>query len=273
MSGADYFKIEELNPYSRLDNQPDKPKAINEHRAIAEALELSGVKVIKVDPPADCQDGIYTANWGLCWRGKAVLSSLPNLRQAEEPYARNVLSSLGYELVAPPAHFSGQGDALPCGNYLFVGSNYRTDRKMHAFLASTFGCNVISLETVPELDSKGNPVINAVTGWPDSYFYDLDLALAVISEDLIAWCPEAFNETSRRLIYSLPLDKISVSRKEAEESFACNLVATGKTVVMSNRAPQLESELLRRGFKTVTPEITELSKGGGYIRCCTLTLA
>nr|MDQ3093776.1 amidinotransferase [bacterium] len=60
--------------------------------------------------------------------------------------------------------------------------------------------------------------------------------------------------------------------KEAQYAFACNLVSTGETVVMSAFAPQLKAELERRGLKVLTPVVTELGKGGGFIRCTTLTL-
>jgi N-dimethylarginine dimethylaminohydrolase len=57
------------------------------------------------------------------------------------------------------------------------------------------------------------------------------------------------------------------------QGFACNLVSTGDTVVMSAHAPHLQRALEAEGLKTVTPEIDELVKGGGYIRCTTLTLS
>jgi N-dimethylarginine dimethylaminohydrolase len=272
MSGTDYFRVEELNPYEHQDEQPDPIVSKQEHESLKQALELSGIDIVKVPPPYDCQDGIYTANWALCWRSKAVLSSLPNKRQGEQPYAKQIIESLGYEVITPPCRFSGQGDCLPCGNYLFVGSKYRTDLQMHELLKQIYGCEVIGLATLPALDSDGRPVINAVTGWPDSYFYDVDLALSVITPELIAWCPEAFSSDSRNLIESLPLEKISVSLEEAKQGFACNLVSTGETVIMSNRAPALREAIEKQGLKTLTPDIRELSKGGGYIRCCSLTL-
>ena len=272
MSGADYFRVEELNPYEHKELQPDQARAIEEHTLLESAFKQAGIEVIKVAPPRDCQDGIYTANWALCWRGKAVASSLPNMRQAEEPYAHSVLAELGYEIITPPSRFSGQGDCLPCGDYLFVGSNYRTDPLMHQFLQETFACEVVGLETIPLTDENGQPLINKVTGWPDSYFYDLDLALSVISPTLIAWCPEAFSQVSQEKIRHLELDKIEVTFKEAREGFACNLVSTGETIIMSPNAPLLKSNLEARGFKTITPQISELSKGGGYIRCCSLSL-
>ena len=41
---------------------------------------------------------------------------------------------------------------------------------------------------------------------------------------------------------------------------------------MSAHAPDFQRKVEEKGLKTITPEITELAKGGGYIRCTTLTL-
>lgn len=273
MSGVEYFSDDfAINPYMDASVAIDMQQAQNEHLAIRAALEASGVKVIKVDPPANCQDGVYTANWGLCRGNKIVLSSLPNKRKDEEPYAEKVLKDLGKELLKPPYRFSGQGDALPCDNLLFVGSNYRTDPQIHQFLAQELGFEVVGLQTIPKTDDQGNPINNEITGWSDSFFYDLDLALAVLSPNLIAWCPEAFVPESQEKIRSLNIEKIEVSFVEATKGFACNLVSTGETVIMSAHAPQFKAAVEAKGFKTITPEVIELGKGGGYIRCTTLTL-
>jgi len=276
MSGVDYFNDGmPINPYMTGDAVIDLEVAKNEHAAIQRALEDSGVTVTKVSPPPDCQDGVYTANWGLCRGDAVVLSSLPNARKGEEAYARGVLQKLGKRVVTVPdgLRFSGQGDALPCGNYLFAGSTYRSDPEVHSFLASTLGYNVISLQTVPQTDSQQRPVINAVSGWPDSFFYDIDLAISVLKPGLIAWCPEAFTPESQAKMRAVhDVEKIEVSIKEATEGFACNLVSTGETVVMSANAPNLQAAIEAKGLKTITPSISELIKGGGYIRCTTLTL-
>ena len=276
MSGADYFDDGfAINAYMDDVIPVDVSGAIEEHRAIQDALQRAGVKTITVQPPRGCQDGVYTANWGLCYGDTVLLSSLPNKRKDEEAYAADVLSRLGKRLVYPPKglKFSGQGDALPCGKYVFVGTKYRTDPEMHDFIAKEFSLNVIALQAVPSTDNSGKPIINAVTGWPDSFFYDIDLALAVLNDQSIAWCPEAFTPESQAKIRALnDLEKIEVSYKEATEGFACNLVSTGKTVVMSANAPEFQAALKARGFETITPKISELAKGGGYIRCTTLTL-
>ena len=272
MSGTDFFSVQELNPYSLSTNQPDLAQAARDHAAIKAALVAAGVHVIQVAAPENCQDGVYTANWALCRGTTAVMSYLPNMRRHEQPFAEKYLAEQGFEIVAAPYRFSGQGDALPCGNLLFCGSTYRTDPLMHPFLSDQLGYQVIGLQTVPLLDDKNQPVINAVTGWPDSFFYDIDLAIAVLSPNLIAWCPDAFSTGSRAKIAALTIDKIEVSYEEATKGFACNLVSTGQVVIMSAHAPQLKAAIEARGLVVVTPEITELAKGGGFVRCSSLTL-
>ncbi len=284
MSGADYFSDEfAINAHMDSHIPVDVERAKKEHAAIREALQSAGVTVKQVAPPENCQDGVYTANWGLCRGDKVVLSSLPNKRKAEEPYAEQVLQSLGKKTVKVPDNlrFSGQGDALPCGNYLFIGSEYRTDRAAHDFIAKTLNYEVIGLQTIPKrrFFGLGPRVINKTTDWPDSYYYDLDLALAVLrgpsdtQKGLIAWCPEAFTPDSRQKLAAFEgVDKLEVSRSEATKGLALNLVSTGEIVIMSAHAPDFQYALESEGFKTITPNVEELRKGGGFIRCSTLTL-
>lgn len=273
MSAASFFGDQyAINPYMNAGVQVQREVADQELNSIQAALESAGVQVRRTAAPANCQDGVYTANWGLCRDGTVVLSYLPNARRDEQPYAEKVLTDLGFQTVKAPYRFSGQGDALPCGDYLFCGSVYRTDPLMHDFLSEQLGYQVIGLQTIPALDQHGQPVINSYSGWPDSFFYDIDLALSVLTPTLIAWCPSAFTPESQQKIRALPLDKIEVSFEEATNGFACNLVSTGETVIMSAHAPQLQAAIEAKGLKTITPEISELSKGGGYIRCTTLTL-
>lgn len=282
MSDADHFTTDQpINPYY-VSDVVDHSLAVQEHAAIYNALIEAGITVIKVPSPSDSQDGVYTANWALVRDGKAVLARLPDARKAEEAYAETVLTDNNIAVVHVPAglKFSGQGDALACGDYLFCGSGYRSDPAAQEFAATTLGYERIQLQTIPQTDSEGHPIINAASGWADSFFYDIDLALAVISgptdnkKGVIAYCPEAFTPDSRARLESFDaVEKIEVSLDEAKEAFATNLVSTGETIIMSARAPQLKANLESRGIRVITPDITELAKGGGYIRCTTLTIS
>ena len=281
MSDALHFDNElPINPYY-ADESINSEVANAEHVEIATMLKNAGVTIIHVDSPADSQDGVYTANWALTRGKNAVLARLPNARKAEEAWAEQVLASRGYHVFRAPkgTKFSGQGDALPCGDYLFCGSSYRSDLEAQAYAAETLGYKRIQLRCVPLKDVTDTEVINDSSGWPDSFYYDIDLALAVISGPsenslgTIAYCPEAFVPESQEVLKNLQdFEKIIVSEKEARQAFACNLVSTGQSVVMSADAPELKAELEKRDLTVFTPKISELVKGGGYIRCTTLSL-
>src|SRR5690606_16903795 len=135
------------------------------------------------------------------------------------------------------------------------------------------------LQTKPLRTWYGRPINNSASGWSDSFYYDIDLALSILrlpsdgQKGLIAWCPAAFTKKSRDLLRNFDgVDKSEVTEEEARSGFACNLVSTGETIIMSADAPLLRSQLEMLGFTAITPQITELAKGGGYIRCTTLTL-
>ncbi|MDO4759855.1 MAG: arginine deiminase-related protein [Candidatus Saccharibacteria bacterium] len=275
VSDADYFADEfKINPYYN-DSDINIQKAKAEHKAIVNCFKEAGIEVTQVTPPANCQDGVYTANWALVRNGIAVMSRLPKARKAEEPYAKQTLESLGFKCVEVPdgLMFSGQGDSLIAGNYLLAGSGYRSDPAAQKFAAETLGLELVQLHANPQLNPDGTPHINPYTEHADSFWYDLDLAVAVIDEHTIAYCKEALDTESNAKIEALPLDKIIVDYDECTKGFACNMVSTGKHVIMSNKAPKFQKELESRGLICLTPDVSELKEGGGYIRCVSLWLS
>lgn len=285
VSGAEFFSDQfAINVHMDSSVAIDVDKAIKEHQQLIKAYKEAGIKVVKVDPPNDCQDGIYTANWALIRGKRALLSRLPNKRKNEEDYARQVLTNLGFETIDMPSHihaFSGQGDAIYCGGILFCQSPYRTSKEAHPYIKHYLGYQkILSLRTKPSRYFKFGPTkINKITKWPDSPTYDIDLAIAAIkpeidnSSPIIAYCPSVFKWSSRKKLKKLTaFDKIKVSKKEALESFALNLVSTGETVILNAGSPGLRAELIKRGLNVIELELPELKKGGGSIRCCSLTL-
>jgi N-dimethylarginine dimethylaminohydrolase len=284
MSGADYFTDKDAINILMDSRVPvDVNRAIFEHQTIIDSFNSIGIEVIKVTPPVDCQDGIYTANWALVYKNKALMSRLPNMRKPEESYAKKVLAKQGLEILELPPEvraFSGQGDSLIVDDIVFCQSPYRTSKEAHKYLGDYLGLKVISLETKPARRFDYGPKkINKLTGWIDSPTYDLDLALAVLRpktsdrKALIAYCPSVFKAKSRRLLKKLDsIEKIEVSREEALKAFALNLVSTGKTAVINSGAPKFKTELIENGLEVIELDLNELKKGGGSIRCSSLSL-
>ncbi|MDB5171215.1 MAG: amidinotransferase [Candidatus Saccharibacteria bacterium] len=286
MSGAEYFDDgDAINALMDASIPVDVDKAVAEHASIKAALESAGITVHKIPTPPKLQDAVYTANWALVRNGKALMARLPNTRQPEEAYALQAVRDAGLEpLVLPDdvERFSGQGDALPCGDIVFTQSPFRTTTAAHKYLKDWLGFNeVISLKTKParRFRSWGPAKVNEITGWPDSPTYDIDLAIAILKwpsdgqKGLIAWCPDVFKRSSRKIMRAFDsVDKIEVSRKEAMHAYALNMVSTGETVIMNAGAPLFAAELEAHGLKVIALDLPELRKGGGSIRCSTLTL-
>ncbi|MBV9847457.1 MAG: amidinotransferase [Kutzneria sp.] len=255
MCDAHHFRIDyEINPYMRTSVQPNLAAAVAEHEAIIAAHQAAGRTVERLASRPDCPDMVYTANAAVVRGGRAVLAKLPAERDAETPHHRAWLTDRGLDVLDVPYAFSGQGDALACGDLLFTGYGQRTDRRVHAVLAEYLGYQIVPLRTVSQR------------------WYDLDLAVAVISNPhTVAYCPDALDTPSRGRLRELGLDLIEVSVDEASR-FALNLISDGGTVTMSTGAPVFAAELRARGFRVVELDTSELRKGGGGIRCTALTL-
>ncbi|MGI8457716.1 MAG: dimethylarginine dimethylaminohydrolase family protein, partial [Propionibacteriaceae bacterium] len=160
----------------------------------------------------------------------------------------------GYDVVEAPHRFSGRGAALAFGARLFAGSGWRTDVAMHQVIVDTLGYDVVSVQTISDR------------------WYDIDLAIAVLTPETVAWCPEAFDERSRRTIRDLSgVELIEVGIEEAER-FALNLVSDTVTVTLTTGAPQFAQTLRDRGYRVIELATDELKKGGGGIRCTALAL-
>ena len=254
VSDAENFRIDyEINPYMATGDQPDTALAVAEHKAIVEAHLNAGRAVEHVPSEPECPDMVYVANAALVRGGRAVLGNPPRARRPETRHHRRWLELLGLEVLEVPYSFSGQGDALPCGDLLFAGSGWRTDPRTHDLLGRLLGYEVVPVSTVSEL------------------WYDIDLAVAPLDAGTVAYCPQVIDEPSRRRIASLGLDLVEVSPAEAQR-FALNLVSDGSSVTMSCGAPAFAAELRARGFAVSELETAQLAKGGGGVRCTSLTL-
>ncbi len=273
-----------INPLMNSSQTIDLDQATKEHDLLINSLKKIGIKVIQFPSPKDCQDGVYVANWGLIIDNKVIPSKLPITRKQEEKYARSIFKKLNLEIIDLPdevQYFSGQGDCLVVDDYIFCQSPYRTSKNAHKQLAKIFRNKiVVSLQTKPLRWFKIGPKkINKITGLIESHSYDLDLALAVLrpqflnEKPIIAYCPSLFTRNSKKILNRLTnFKKIKVSKKECIKNYALNLVSNGSTVIINNDAHKFKRSLIDNGFKVIEISLHELKKGGGSIRCCSLTI-
>jgi N-dimethylarginine dimethylaminohydrolase len=201
---------------------------------------------------AGLPDMVYAANGGLIVNGKAVIARFAHAERAGESIAHSDWMSRNGFLPSETRHVNeGQGDLLVVGSTILAGHGFRTDQRAHDEIAGHVGMPVVSLELV------------------DPRFYHLDTALAVLDDDTIAYYPPAFSERSRVKLADLYPDAIEVASADAYV-LGLNVVSDGLNVVLPAAATGFAEQLRQAGFRPVGVDLSELLKGGGSVKCCTL---
>jgi N-dimethylarginine dimethylaminohydrolase len=244
-----------INPWMDTAKAVDPGLALSQWERLRQCYLSLGHKVEIIDPLAGLPDMVFAAN-GATVAGDRVFGArfLHAERAAEGPAYLDWFRDSGYLNVREPVFVNeGEGDYLMAGGRLLAGMGFRTDQRSHAEAAEFFGLPVVSLVLV------------------DPYFYHLDTALAVLSEDQIAYYPPAFAPKSRSVLRELFPDAIEATKADAEV-LGVNAVSDGRHVVLPSAAVDLIAELTARGYEPIGMDLSEIAKAGGGVKCCTLEL-
>jgi N-dimethylarginine dimethylaminohydrolase len=244
-----------INPWMHPDKPVDPALAGTQWERLREVYLELGHEVVCIDPIPGYLDMVFTANGAVVVDDRVLLAKFRHVERAGE--VRGYVEwfrERGYAVVHQPAHFNeGEGDLLPVGRRILAGNGPRTDWRACAEVQELFGRPVIGLKLV------------------DPRFYHLDTALAVLSDDEIAYYPPAFSPGSQAVLAELFPDAIIATEEDALV-FGVNLVSDGRHVVLPEAATTLARELAARGFDPIGVDMTELTKAGGAVKCCTLEL-
>jgi N-dimethylarginine dimethylaminohydrolase len=259
MSPPDHFEVfYAINPWMDVKIAVDKQLAKRQWQELREALsEQADISV--VDSAPGLPDLVFTANAAFVVGRKAVIARFKNAeRQPEEPHYERWFRENGFEVVLLPrdTSFEGAGDALIYDDRLILaGYRQRTDVLAHQRLSQEFGLPTLSLEL------------------PHPHFYHIDVCLCPLPRGHLLYYPGAFDEYGLRVIHAnVPEEKrLEVSIVEARQ-FACNAVSVGNTVFANQISARLREALRRRGFQTVSLNLSEFIKAGGSAKCLTLRL-
>jgi N-dimethylarginine dimethylaminohydrolase len=253
MTRPTFFAVEyAINPWMDTSTPVDTGLAMRQWETLRRTYEELGHTVSFVDPVAGLPDMVYAANGGLLVDGKAVVARFAFPQRAGESAAYAAwMTRHGYLPEITRHTNEGQGDLLLVGSIILAGFGFRTDRRAHDEIASIVGMPVVSLELV------------------DPRFYHLDTALAVLDDTTIAYYPPAFSDDSRSQLLELFPNAIEVSSADAFV-LGLNAVSDGRNVVLPAAATGFATQLRDAGFSPVGVDLSELLKGGGSIKCCTL---
>ncbi|MEV5431739.1 dimethylargininase [Streptomyces sp. NPDC052701] len=239
----------------------DPAKPVDTQRAVMQwerlyDLYLSlGHAVNLIDPVPGLPDMVYAANGATVVDGKVFGARFRNAERASEgPAYLDWFRAHGFTDVHEPEFINeGEGDFLVTENFVLAGWGFRSTPEGHLEAQEFFGMPVISLRLT------------------DPRYYHLDTALSVLDGNEIMYYPAAFSAGSRAVLENIFPDAVRVDEQDAEV-FGLNAVSDGHHVILPEAAQMLAEQLRRRGFEPIGIDLSELLKGGGSVKCCTLEI-
>ena len=248
-----YFSVDyAINPWMVPGTRVDRPLALAQWDVLRRTYLDLGHAVDLLAPVPGLPDMVYAANGATVVDG-VVLGARFRYPQREAEAVAHAMwfRRAGIRVVEPEFVNEGEGDLLVVGDVILAGSGFRTDPAAHAEAARVLNREVVPLELV------------------DPCYYHLDTAIAVLDAATIAWLPEAFSERSRAVLQERFPDAVVADPADAAV-LGLNAVSDGRHVVLPARATRLAAALAERGYIPVPVDLSELLKGGGGPKCCTL---
>jgi N-dimethylarginine dimethylaminohydrolase len=259
MCRPDHFEVAyAINPWMDPTQEVDTARAIDQWEALRGAYLEWGHRVELIDPIPGLPDMVYSANGAIVVDGLVYSAKFkyPE-RAAEGPAFEKWFADRGYVTQTAAEVNEGEGDIRWAGDVILGGSGFRTDPAAHAELAALTGHEVLTLTLV------------------DPRLYHLDTALAVLDDDpaqpVIAYYPPAFAPESQALLAERFPDAVIATQRDAE-ALGLNSVSDGLNVVHSTLALDFPNQLRDLGFEPRAIDTSELLKGGGGAKCCTLEI-
>jgi N-dimethylarginine dimethylaminohydrolase len=253
MCRPEHFEVRyAINPWMRPGVPVDRERAIAQWEVLRRTYLDLGHRVDLIDPVPGLPDMVYAANGATVVGGTVLGARFRHPERAAEAVAyRAWFAAAGYRVVEPEFVNEGEGDLLVVGDVVLAGHGFRTDPRAHAEAAVALGREVVALRLV------------------DPRFYHLDTAVAVLDHANIAWLPEAFAPQAQEVLRTRFPDAVVADPADAAV-LGLNAVCDGRNVVLPARATGLAAALRERGYTPVPVDLSELLKGGGGPKCCTL---
>lgn len=259
MCRPDHFTVSyEINPWMDASRPTDRDLAVAQWQQLHDLYVSLGHTVDLIDPLPGLPDMVFAANGATVVDGLVYSAQFHHPeREGEGPAYLRWFADHGFRTHTATEVNEGQGDLLLVGDLVLAGTGFRTTIQAHAEAQEVLGRPVVSLSLV------------------DPRFYHLDTALTVLDPrreaPQIAYYPPAFSRGSQAVLRRLFPDAVIAVEADAG-ALGLNAVSDGRHVVLSPEAVTFQAQLAERGFVPITIDTSELLKGGGGAKCCTLEI-
>lgn len=227
----------------------DPQLACEQHATLATALRSAGARVLRLPFLHGAFDSVFMKDSAILAGTRALPTTFRHGERAPEAAARAAqLRRAGFVVAKPLASQLEGGDVcvIPHRALALLGHGVRSSRDSTRGLAQFLGCDVMTLELV------------------DDSLFHLDVALTVLADDTLAYCPAAFTPAARRTIEALAFSRvIEISAAEAAR-FSLNIVEVGTTIVTGTPSAYLWESLGRR---VIVAPLDQFQLAGGSAAC------
>ena len=244
-----------INPWMDPSKPVDLALAQTQWEDLRDRYLALGHTVELLEPHPDLPDMVFAANGATVVDGRVLGAMFAHPERTGEAVAhREWFRANGFTDLHEPEHINeGEGDFAVTDSWVLAGRGFRSSPLSHLEAQEFFGRPVIGLDLV------------------DPRYYHLDTALCVLGGDEVMYFPAAFSPGSQAVLARLFPDALIAEEADAAE-LGLNGVSDGHHVLLPQAAVGLFAPLRERGYEPIGMDLSELLKGGGSVKCCTMEL-
>ena len=258
-----YFDFRPINEITRkvlaAGEHADLEAVRREHAGLAQAYRDAGVEVVLMDPDPELPYMVYARDFGACLAEGVLIGSFREpVRQGEELRYAARLHDLGVPIIGRVDRGFFEG-----GDFWFLDEA----TVAHGVVARSDWEGVYAAARI--LEPLGYTVVGVQLA---SRNLHLDMAFNIVAPGLAVCATEQMPEFFLRMLHKRGFELIDVP-SEGVFLHHCNIQCLGEDRVLTfagNRA--VNARLQAHGLKVITPELTQILKGGGGPHCMTFPL-
>ena len=253
----------QMNYHMKMKRHVNYNLAMLQWEKLVSILIANNVKINFQKPVPNLVDMVFTANAGLIYRNKALISNFTaQPRVSESFYHNSFFLSNKFDTYNMITKFEGAGDALFSDlNTLWLGHGFRTENEAKFEIADIIGegIQINSLKLIrPE-------------------WYHLDTCFCPIGKDKLLLYREAFDEASLQTVFShYDKNKCIFLSEEDAINFSGNTIVienSHETILIGHKySDTLKTDFSEMGLKFIECNMSELLLSGGSTKCCVLNL-
>jgi N-dimethylarginine dimethylaminohydrolase len=258
-----FFDFRPINEITRAvlanGERPDLVAVQREHAEFVDAYRAAGVEVELIEPVAELPYMVYARDFGACVAEGVLIGSFREpVRQGEELHYERRVRELGVPVIGKVARGAFEG-----GDFWFLDDATIA----HGVVARS------SWEGVRDAARILEPLGYTVVGvqLPSKNLH-LDMAFNIVAPGVAVCATEQMPEFFLRMLKKRGFELIEVP-SEGVFRHHCNIQCLGDDRVLTFAGNiAVNKRLSALGLEVITPEITQILKGGGGPHCMTFPL-